>query len=461
MASIPENVRILWPSSATTPSGWTTDTAFNDVMPYSANSGSGTGGANTHSHSGNSHGHPGGSHSHSTGTLNAPSPTQGYYYSGGSPPLGWKYWQTGGSGKGAAHTHPGSSLGSANTGSASGSNGNYNSQSSLPAYYTFRVIKSDGTGDGFPANSVVLWGTASNPTTQSGWSQHSGSVGKFIRGASNGGSTGGGGSHSHASNSNHTHGGGGGGHTHSGGNVTSSSGPCAGLGGGCDEGTNRCDIYPNHAHSTPSASSASAGGGANAAGAGSSGGTTLEPTYISVWGVTNSSDSWLEGGIGFISGESLPEDWVLCNGSNSTPNLNASKYIKLSSSGGAVSGTGGSTSHNHSGPGGHSHPAGGGSHSHPLSSSTSGTRPFHGQFGSNHGIKWEVAGPPRGDIVMCPVGHNHPMSGTNASNTGGYGSGSQGIAAASFAPSYKTVNWIMAPEEPSAGGNMAMFGANF
>ena len=66
MASIPANIRILWPSSNSTPTGWTTDTAFDNKMPFSANSGSGTGGSDTHSHTGNSHSHPGGSHGHST-----------------------------------------------------------------------------------------------------------------------------------------------------------------------------------------------------------------------------------------------------------------------------------------------------------------------------------------------------------------------------------------------------------
>ena len=177
-----------------------------------------------------------------------------------------------------------------------------------------------------------------------------------------------------------------------------------------------------------------------------------------MWGVTNSSDSWLEGGIGFISGESLPEDWVLCNGSNSTINLNGSKYIKLSASGGAVSGTGGSASHNHSGPGGHSHP-GGGSHSHTLSSSNTGTYNYPSS-GASHPWGWGWPG----TRVLCPNCHSHTYnsSSTNSSATGSYGSGTQGIAqASSVNPAYKTVTWIMAPEEPSAGGNVGMFGANF
>ncbi len=459
MASIPENVRILWPSSATTPSGWTTDTAFNNVMPYSANSGSGTGGSDNHSHTGNSHSHPGGSHGHST-------PVAGVCTSSGIyniPYSQYMYWWPNGSGRGACHTHPAGSLSPATTGGSSGGNGNYSAGSSLPAYYTFRVIKSDGTGDGFPANSVVLWGTASNPTTESGWSQHGGSVGKFIRGASNGGSTGGGGSHQHGSSSNHTHGGGGGSHTHSAGNHGTSSGS-GGAGGGCPEDWCKEQVNGCHVHTTASGSSGTASGTANAAGGGTSGGATLEATYIQVWGVTNSSDSWLEGGIGFISGESLPDDWVLCNGSNNTINLNGGKYIKLSASAGAVSGTGGSSSHNHSSPGSHSHP-GGGSHDHPLSSSTTGTWNWWPPgCGGGTGHPWGWGSGSGGTKVMSPNDHSHPYSSSNSSNaaTGSYGSGTQGInQATGVNPAYKTVTWIMAPEEPSAGGNVGMFGANF
>ena len=476
MSSIPENIRILWPSSATTPSGWTTDTAFNDVMPFSANSGSGTGGANTHTHNGNSHSHPGGSHSSHTyaGSLAATSPYQSCYNNYN----GYYTWGTGGSGRGACHLHPsGGGLGSATTGSSGGGSGNYNSQSSLPAYYTFRVIKSDGSGDGFPANSVVLWGTASNPTTESGWTQHSGSMDKYVRGASNGGSAAGGGSHSHASSSNHTHSGGGGSHTHTGSSTSGTTSPrCGGGWGGgetcygpCSEG-----VSGNHTHTRAAAGSGTASGTANAAGGGSSGGHTNAATFISVWGVTNSSDSWLEGGIGFISGETLStftdEDWVLCDGNNGTPNLNAAKYIKLSASG-ASSSTGGSSSHNHSNPGGHSHP-GGGSHTHNVNTSASGSWNYPGGDGSGQGVAGHPLGSSggsnpanqNGSHWMRPNDHSHALTSTatNASATGSYGSGTQGVVQATGVnPAYKTVTWIMAPEAPSAGGNVGMFGSNF
>jgi hypothetical protein len=187
-----------------------------------------------------------------------------------------------------------------------------------------------------------------------------------------------------------------------------------------------------------------------------------------VWGVTNSSDSWLEGGIGFISGDTLStftdEGWVLCDGNNSTPNLNAAKYIKLSSSGGAVGGTGGSSSHNHSSPGGHSH-GGGGNHGHTLSSSNTGnyTYPSTGGFGATQNWGWGSG--QGGTRVMSPNCHDHAYnsSSTNCAATGSYTSGTQGVVQATGVnPAYKTVTWIMAPEEPAdASGNVGMFGANF
>ena len=467
MASIPENVRVLWPSSASTPSGWTTDTAFNDKMPYGANSGSGTGGNDTHGHPGNSHSHGGGGHSHSTGTLNKNTDAQptSFY------PYGYLFWytpQTVNSARCACHTHSGGPVGSTSTGGSSGGTANYNSGNHLPAYYTFRVIKSDGTGDGFPAGSVVLWNTASNPTSESGWSQHGASAGKFIRAASNGGGTGGGSSHSHGSNS-HTHGGGGGSHTHpAGSSPTSNTGVCTyvgkgGGGGGCEENIWNPSVPSSHTHGIPATSNVSAPGGANSAGAGSSGGATPEPPYYSVWGVTNCSDSWLEGGIAFISGESVPDDWVLCNGSNGTPNLNSSKYLKFSSSGGSVGGTGNSTSHNHSGPGGHGHP-GGGSHSHNVPSNSAASNQVYGSANSWSRVTHNQYTVRAHQFVWPNYAHTHPLSSTSTSSNpiGSFSSGTSGISSGSHGtPAYKTVTWIMAPEEPSAGGNVGMFGANF
>ena len=472
MASIPENIRILWPSGADTPTGWTTDSTFDNVMPYSANSGSGTGGANTHNHNGNNHSHPGGSHGHPTGNIqtnvNSQAPTGQYRWWSINNSASW-FNQVN-------HNHSSASIGNANTPGSSGSNGNYGGGSNDPAYYTFRIIKSDGTGDGFPAGSVVLWNTASNPTTESGWSQHGGSVGKFVRGASSGGNAAGGGCHTHSSAGNHTHGGGGGSHTHPAGNTSSGSSGPAGGPPGCEENINISITGSAHTHSIPSAGPGTAGSGTGSGSGGNATGTSIEPPYISVWGVTNSSNSWLEGGIGFISGETLStftdEGWVLCNGSNSTPNLNGSKFIKLSGSGGAVGATGNQTSHNHPASGGsHSHP-GGGSHGHTLSGSVTGIgnhiqttdHPWHTVYSANNyaypAEQYRYSSPP-----TWQFGHEHPISTTATGNatTGTYNAGTQNVAQAnSVYPSYKTVTWIMAPEEPAeGGGNVGMFGSNF
>jgi len=145
--------------------------------------------------------------------------------------------------------------------------------------------------------------------------------------------------------------------------------------------------------------------------------------------------------------------------------MNGGKYIKLSASGGAVSGTGSTSSHNHSGPGGHGHP-GGGSHTHPLGSTSSGNESQNSTTSQGTTSPCNPAWPGDGGYPLnFDLCHIHPLSGstTSAAGTGSYGSGSQGIAqASSVYPAYKTVTWIMAPEEPAAGGgNVGMFGANF
>ena len=444
MASIPENVRVLWPSSSGTPSGWTHDTNFNDRMLYSANSGSGNGGSDNHTHNGNSHSHGGSSHTHSFNFTTANMSNQ-WLHPG---QISTNY------GRNAHHTHAGST-GSGSTSGSSGASNNFNAGSTLPPYYNFRVIKSDGSGDGFPANSVILWNTASNPTSESGWSQHSGSVGKYVRASSNGGGTGGG-SHSHGGGS-HSHGGGGGSHTHGGGNtnIAVGGGP-AGNQSGCPcEGISYPSSWYAHWHTSATTGSGTQPSGTSNTGSGSSGSTSYEPAYYSVWGITNSSNSWCEGGIAFICGESVPDDWVLCNGSNSTPNLNAGKLIKLSSSGGAVGGTGGGTSHNHSSPGNHGH-SGSGSHNHSLAALGN-----ENQVASNGSGSVRSANQYSGNYhSFNSHGHTHALTSVSSAG-GGFGSATNGIASNSSHPAYRTVQWIMAPEEPSAGGNMAMFGANF
>jgi hypothetical protein len=67
---------------------------------------------------------------------------------------------------------------------------------------------------------------------------------------------------------------------------------------------------------------------------------------------------------------SIPANWVLCDGNNSTPNLVA-KFIRGAPAGSEAGGTGGADSHTHAsmGTGGHTHTLGARTHTHTVSSS--------------------------------------------------------------------------------------------
>ena len=74
-----------------------------------------------------------------------------------------------------------------------------------------------------------------------------------------------------------------------------------------------------------------------------------------------------------------------------------------------------------------------------------------------------TGGPTQGRNNRDPYGTHHGHAATNATaSTTSYPGVAQGINSTSNTePAYRTVAFLSSPEEPSAGGNMAMFGTNF
>jgi len=337
---IPANVIVMMPSGSV-PTGWSAESSMNSKFAKGSTSSLGTGGSTSHTHSGGSHTHSETSHGHGTSTSGGAAQAYAGVYGGGGT-------------LGANHLHTATPSNASGT-SGSASNSWDTDSNHEPAYYNFLFIKSDGTPEGLPNGCVALYHSNSAPT---GWTAHSASQGKFIRGNSSGGSTGGGGTA-------HTHAGSEGSHSHTAGNHTHggvyTSGYTGSTGGGGEKGGY---AQSGHGHSSLALSS----GGAHTSGtsaAGTSGSATPEPSYRKVAGYINNSGEDQDT-VGIIcmwlgSAGSIPDSYTLCDGNNDTPSMN-DRFLRLAS--GDNNGTGGSNTHSHSWSTAHTHTAS--SHNHTV-----------------------------------------------------------------------------------------------
>jgi len=456
MAEIPSGIICYWPgahSAIAGMSGWSRETALDGKYGKGRASGNaGNGGNTTHNHDSSAHLHGGASHSHS---VNSGSNTTNYH--------SWGYHPNNHRAFGATiHTHSGTTTNVAGSSSAN-TTPTWDSPTTDPVYYEMIALVSDGTPSGFPDDSVVYYNSASAPTD---WTNFAGSRSKFIKSPSSSTGDGGadaGGGHTH-SGSSHTHPGGAT-HDHAGGNFSGTVQNYAATGTGCDCG----GVYAipnnvNHIHNWDT--DAGAGGSAGGTTSPASASTTYQPPYHTLLGIQNTSgaDNWLEEAIVLWLGAagSPPDDWTLCNGGNNdsgnaTPSLDG-KYILCAVSGGSDNGnTGGAAGHDHSNPGTHTHTQ---SHSHTAPSTGATTAPGGITGGTNSASRANYA-----------THHAHFGSSTNSNNvnalfavtpsTSAYSAATQAInSQANTEPAYRTVAYLSAPEEPSAGG-FGIIGANF
>ena len=432
MASVPENIIVLWPgANGSIPSGWARVTSYDGRFFKARVSGAaGNAGATSHGHSAPAHTHAMPSHNHSgqSGQEDGPS---GKASGSGSASAGAQ-----------DHTHTATTT--SVTGGTSGSTTPTFADTTIePPYSEMIAIKSDGSPTGFPDDSVVYYNNASAPT---GWTDHADSRERFIKAPAscgNGGTEGGGGSHTHAGAS-HTHSAPGT-HDHAGiticeatTNSSSSSCYCCGL-----------QPVPDHEHTWDA--NAGAAGSAGAATSANTAAQTYVPPYYVLLGIQNTSgaDNWLEEAIVMFEGAvgDVPSDWTICNGGNNasgnaTPSLDG-KYILMASDGGSVGGTCGTAGHDHCNPSGHTHPQ---SHSHSATAL------------SNTGF----TGAPHAPSFSGYKGyHGHPSFTTGTNSTTYSGTAQSVNATSNTEPIHRTILYLSAPPEPSAAGSAAMFGANF
>lgn len=433
MASIPAGVAVWWPAShSSIPAGWTRKTDWDTRFikgQSGTTAGDVNGGSATHTHaSGGNHVHTIASHTH-TGTTGTNSATQGLEAN--------NYHNVAGS----SHTHSytvGAATGNLSTGAGTFSTATWEPESYLAIY-----IESDGTGDGFPTGCIVYYNAAA-PT---GWSQHSGSTGKLIRGAAgssgDGGGTAGTANHTHNANSHshnmatHAH------NSTTTGNSSSvrktytplSNNPVAPDGG---HSIGNLDSTANDV--TVSTVTGPASGNAS---------DYTEPPWYKLGNITPGSDLWLEHAICMWRGAlgSIPEGWTHMNtasgsGAGATIDLRG-KFIKSADGSMANIGTtGGSAGHSHTAPGNHTHTA---AHTHNV--------PATGGASSTNTV-------PSNAAQAAAAGHTHSAS-TSASTSPSSGASNDLIASQSDSePLFRTVAFIRCPEEPAESGSPIFFGTH-
>jgi hypothetical protein len=172
---------------------------------------------------------------------------------------------------------------------------------------------------------------------------------------------------------------------------------------------------------------------------------TVEPPYIKLVAIQNTSGSdqpVKKGMIGMWLGtlETIPAGWFLCDGENDTPDLTDS-FIKVATGIGQVEDTGGSATHTHASQN-HTHT--GDDHTHTGNST-----------GADHWSQ-NSFGPVGGGLDLQDGGNAHTFSSIGNASTS-WGSASTAADSANNEPEYRTVAYIM--YKYSATGGAAVFAA--
>jgi hypothetical protein len=435
MASIPAGVAVWWPAShSSIPAGWVRKTDWDTRFikgQTGTTEGDVNGGSATHTHaSGGNHVHSVASHQHSgtTGTNSSNISMEANNYHAIS---------------GSSHTHAytvGAVVGNLNTGAGTFSTATWEPYSHLAIF-----IESDGTGDGFPTGCVVYY----NAAAPAGWSQHSGTTGRLIRGAAassgNGGTDGpGSANHTHNANS-HSHNLFG--HAHGGattGNASSTTGGYTPL-GGTNSAPNGTHVIGNLASGADDVTVQTVTGAASGDNS-----DYTEPPWYKLGNITPGSNLWLEHAICMwrgALGASIPEGWTHMNtasgsGAGATIDLRG-KFIKSADSSMAnIGATGGGAGHNHTAPGNHTHTA---AHTHSVP--TTGGAGGGSVYGSG--------------TTAAAGGHTH-AGGTAGSESPISGVENDLIAnQADSEPLFRTVAYIRAAAEPETVVDPVMLGTHF
>jgi hypothetical protein len=422
MATIPQNIILLWPgTNAAIPSGWVRETSLDSKFIKGTANGVNpnvTGGADTHTHTSPNHTH----------TSNA------HYHSGQTTRNG-DYENDGGSNSDVArdaHVHDWSGT-QIDAGSGYLVNAvTYAAGDSKPPYTDFIFIKPDGAPKALPADTIVLFNKTTVPT---GWTKCDGTGGtpnltdKFIRGtAAAGNALGTGGSLNHSHDVTHTHS-----------NVSHTH--AIGSGYDSDSGNRNKDtnpeggpVCPRHTHTVYLAANTAEASSQYSGTAGTA--DTVQPLFKKLMAIKNTSGAfskprWIIGlWLGTLT--SIPQGWWLCDGNHGTPDMRG-YFLKITNTVGEIATTGGSNTHTHAASNSHNHTATG-THVHP-STGTSHVSEGGGTGASSNGAS---------------KGHSHSSNQSSAA-TSTWNATTITADSSNGEPAYRTVAFIMFDRELIGG----------
>ena len=322
--NVASNVILFWfGTNASIPSGWSRETSLNSKFIFGSGNGvnpGGTGGSSTHTHTITDHTHTQNEHTHSISLATHTPSASGSNTSGNVV---------------TSHSHTASK---SHTATNQNSTVTLNSTSSDPPNRTTIFIKSAGTHD-VPSGVVGLFNSNVPPT---GWSLCDGNNGtpdmngKYVKGSltgEDGNSIGGSSTHTHTNTEhNHTQ------NAHGSGETTNSNtGGSATYGSSGNTGSQSSHYHVvtltgqtatnNPASITINSANTEVVNRALAFIQNNTGG--LKDSLIGVW-------------IGTLA--SIPQNWVLCDGNNATPDMRS--YFVIGTTG-TTGGTGGNNGHNH------------------------------------------------------------------------------------------------------------------
>jgi hypothetical protein len=410
-AAIDSGIIVAWPSTAgSIPAGWTRVTAldskFARSVPNSSTDPGTTGGAATHTHTTQNHNHTL-AHTHASVTSSGPTGAAGFAVSSTQD------LDT------TAHTHTTNAVASSISVSGDAAPSTNGTTANDPAYLNVIWIQSDGSPTGVPSNALAMFNSASLPTS---WTIYTNSQNRYLRGAvaaGNGGATSGSSTHSHAADLSHTHSSE---HVHPDGTVaqsaaTNNSFPAGAAGAG-----------DNHTHSYTVASNNI--GTSNAATINSST-DSLEPPFQKVAVIQNGTggQDLPIGTIAVWRGTlaSIPTNWVLADGNNSTPNL-MGDFPKGALDTSELGNTGGATTHTHTSTA-HSAAWTSSVHTHSLS--------ITGTSSATRGIN-----PTPGGTTGPTASHTHTAT-SGAAASFSPGTSAPNLDSTTSLPAYEEVAYIM------------------
>ena len=381
----------------------TLDATYVRGVPNTSTDPGTTGGATTHQHTTSAHDHTI-SHTHATATDAGPTGTASYTATS-TQDMDL-----------TTHTHATNTIAATtdNSGTASPSSGN---TSNDPDNLAVIWIESNGTPTGIPNGALAMYNSTSLPGS---WAIYTNSQNRFLKGAAtsgDGGGTAGSATHSHTGEGSHTHTSD---HVHPNGTTANSAGRnnshAAGSGGAGDVHSHSYTVSSNNFGTSDAATLNTST-------------DNHEPTYQKLAVIENQTGgaSLPAGTIAVWRGTlaNIPEDWVLADGTNGTPDL-LGDFTKGALDTSELGNTGGGTAHTHTG-----------SNHAPTWAST-----VHTHTVNITGAPSVLRGTGTSGTARANATHTHTVT-SGAAGTVTIGNAAPNLASATHLPPYEEVAFIM------------------